>query len=300
MTPKSQSSARPRLACELLADRVFAARAAEGRGLVEAHTARPLSSGTLAPSLTANNVLDSSSLTRAIEDALGAVSGRSRDVSAVLPDAAVRVVLLDFDTLPENREDALGVIRFRLRKSLPFDPDKAAVSYHVQRENSTVNVVAAVALNSVIAEYEAAFQQAGYTPGVILPSSLAALGVVEADRPTLVIKADASATTIAVVDQGKIRLIRKLDRAAGTRPQPERLADEVYPSLVFFHDHFGAEIERILVGGDISAEQVAPALAEHTKAAVESLVSEGLVGGSLTGKSAPAAQLAGVTGALLG
>jgi type IV pilus assembly protein PilM len=300
MTAKLQSSARPRLACELLADRVFAARASDRRDLVEAHTARALPAGTLTPSLTASNVLDSGSLTRAIEDALGAVGGRSRDVCAILPDAAVRVVLLDFDTLPENREDALGVIRFRLRKSLPFDPDRAVVSYHAQRDNGSVNVVAAVALTSVIAEYETAFQQAGYSPGVILPSTLAALGVVEDDRPVLVIKADGAASTIAVIDKAKVRLIRKLDRPTGTRVDAERLADEVYPSLVFFHDNFGAEIERILVAGDISAEQVAPALGIHTRAAVEPLVSERLVGGSLTGKSAPAAQLAGVAGVLLG
>lgn len=300
MTPKLQSSARPRLACELIADRVLAARTTDRRDLVETHTARPLPGGTLAPSLTASNVLDSASLTRAIEEALGSVSGRSREVCAIIPDAAVRLVLLDFDTLPENREEALGVIRFRLRKSLPFDPDRASVSYHAQQDNGTVNVVTAVALSSVIAEYENAFQQAGYSPGVVLPSTLAALGVVESDRPTLVIKADAAATTITLVDKGMVRLIRKLDRAAGTRVDAERTADEIYPSLVFFHDHFGSEIERILVAGEISAEQLAPVLSAHTQAAVEPLVSERMVGGSLTGKSAPASQMAGVAGVLLG
>lgn len=300
MTPKLQSSVRPRLACEVLADRVLAARATERRDLVEAHTARPLPAGALAPSLTASNVLDSNSLVKAIEDALGSVSGRSRDVCAILPDAAVRLVLLDFDTLPENKEEALGVIRFRLRKSLPFDPDRAAVSYHAQRENGTVNVVAAVGLSTVIGEYEAAFQQAGYNPGVVLPSTLASLGVVESDRPALVIRADATATTIVLVDRGMVRLIRRLERAGSARVDAERLADEVYPSLVFFHDHFGSEIEHILIAGEISADQLAPALAAHTKAAVEPLVSERLVGGSLTGKSVSASQMAGVAGVLLG
>lgn len=300
MTPKIQSSARPRLACEVLPDRVFAARASDRRDLVEAHIVHALPSGTLAPNLTASNVLDSGALTRAIEEALGAVSGRSREVCAVLPDAAVRVVLLDFDTLPDNRNDALGVIRFRLRKSLPFDPEKAAISYHPQRENGAVNVVAAVALHNVISEYENAFQRAGYSPGVVLPSTLAALGVVEGSSPTLVVRADPSSTTLAVIHQQKVRLIRKLDRAAGARLEAARLADDIYPSLVFFHDNFGSEIEYILVGGDISAEQLAPALADHTQAKVEPLVGERLVGGSLTGKSAPAAQLAGVAGVLLG
>src|SRR5688572_12041836 len=118
MISRMQSSVRPRLACELLPDRVFAGRAAERRDLVEAHTTRSLPAGTLAPALTTANVLDAGSLSRAIEDALGAVSGRTRDVCAILPDSAVRIVLLDFDTLPDNHEDALGVIRFRLRKSL--------------------------------------------------------------------------------------------------------------------------------------------------------------------------------------
>ncbi len=55
-----------------------------------------------------------------------------RDVIGVLPDAAVRVVLLDFDTLPAKPEEAEGVVRFRLKKSLPFDVEKAKVSYHAQ------------------------------------------------------------------------------------------------------------------------------------------------------------------------
>jgi type IV pilus assembly protein PilM len=300
MISRMQSSVRPRLACELLPDRVFAGRAAERRDLVEAHTARALPAGTLSPALTTANVLDAGSLSRAIEDALGAVSGRARDVCAILPDSAVRIVLLDFDTLPENREDALGVIRFRLRKSLPFDPERAVVSYHAQRDNGAVNVVAAVALASVIGEYEAAFQQVGYSPGIILPSTLASLGVVEGDRPTLVIKASAASTTVAIVNQRKLRLIRTLEGVAHSRGETERIANEIYPSLVFFQDNYGSEIERILVGGEVSADEVAPALAQHTSARVEPLVSESLVGGSLTGTSAPAAQLAGVAGALLG
>ena len=44
----------------------------------------------------------------------------------------MRVVLLDFDTLPSNPAEAEGVVRFRLKKSLPFDVDKAKVSYHAQ------------------------------------------------------------------------------------------------------------------------------------------------------------------------
>jgi len=53
-----------------------------------------------------------------------------------------------------------------------------------------VKVVAAVALTAVIEEYEAAIREAGYVPGVVLPSTLAAISPVESDRPTLVVKVD--------------------------------------------------------------------------------------------------------------
>ena len=78
---------------------------------------------------------------------------------AIVPDAAVRVVLLEFDTLPADAEEALGVVRFRLKKSLPFDVDKAKVSYHAQKTSDGVRVVAAVALASVLEDYEAAFRE---------------------------------------------------------------------------------------------------------------------------------------------
>ena len=73
---------------------------------------------------------------------------------AIVPDAAVRVMLVEFDTLPSDQEEALGVVRFRLKKSLPFDVDKAKVSYHAQKVRDEIRVVAAVAMGSVIDDYE--------------------------------------------------------------------------------------------------------------------------------------------------
>ena len=46
----------------------------------------------------------------------------------MIPDAAVRVLLLDFDTLPEKTTEAEPIVRFRLRKSVPFDADQPKVT----------------------------------------------------------------------------------------------------------------------------------------------------------------------------
>lgn len=294
---RTARAARPAVACEIFADRVMAARVATAGEHIEVHTARQLAAGTVTPSLTGTNVNDSAALAAVLEDALNAVAGRTRDVIAVIPDAAVRVVLLDFDSLPENLNEAAGVIRFRLKKSLPFDVEKSTVSFHADRGGSQVKVVATVGLSSVIEEYESAFRAAGYNPGILVPSTVAALGVVEGTAPTMVIKVGSASTTLAIVDQNQLRLFRSLESAA-LNGNSQKLADEVYPSLVFFEDQFHASVECILVGGMASAGEMAPALAMHTASRVEELVPERFVSGGLNAGT-KSGMLAGVVGALV-
>ena len=187
----------------------------------------------------------------AIQAALASVAGRSHDVIAVVPDAAVRVVLLEFDTLPTDSEEAAGVVRFRLKKSLPFDVDKARVSYHAQKTNDGVRVVAAVALASVVEDYEAAFRDAGFSPGVVLPSMLAALGAADGERPTLVVKVDARTTSIAILNAEQLQLFRTLENTRGVTITGEQLAEEVYPSVVFFQDTYHLEYRKDICGGNL-------------------------------------------------
>jgi type IV pilus assembly protein PilM len=298
MGNQSKSSARPRLACEISADRVLAGRIADGGRMVELCAVRELAPGSIVPDLTEANVRQPDAVRDAIRDALGGLSPRTRDVIGVLPDAAVRVALLDFDTLPSKREEAEGVVRFRLKKSLPFDVEKAKVSYHAHATNTGLHVVAAVALTSVIEDYENAFRDCGFNPGVILPSMLAALGAADGDRPTLVIKVDARTTSIVILDQGQLLLFRTLENTRGVTITGEQLAEEVYPSVVFFQDTYHLNIEQIYIAGLPESGGAAPALRAQTGAEVRELVEASQLGSS-TGGSIPRWRMAGVVGALL-
>src|SRR4051794_6739207 len=226
MLGKSQSSARPKLACEISSDRVLAARLSDS-SVVDC-AVHDLPPGIVTADLTEPNVHDRNAAYRAVHDALDSISGRGTDVIAVLPDSAVRVVLLDFESLPSKRDEAEAVVRFRLKKSLPFDVDKAKVSYHAEKAISGMRVVAAVALTSVVEEYESLFRDAGYNPGVVLPSTLSALGATSGERPTLVLKVDARTTSIAILAQKQLLLFRALENPSGTAITGEKLAEDVY------------------------------------------------------------------------
>jgi type IV pilus assembly protein PilM len=298
MSITSKSGARPKIACEISADRVLAGRIAEHGNAVEMCSARELAPGSVVPDLTELNVRQPEAVRKAINEVIGSVAGRSRDVIAILPDAAVRVVLLDFDTLPSNAQEAESVVRFRLKKSLPFDVDKAKVSYHTQASLGGLRVVAAVALASVVEDYEAAFRDAGYSAGIVLPSMLAALGAAEADRPTLVLKVDARTTSLAILDTGQLLLFRTLENTRGVTITGEQLAEEVYPSVVFFQDTYHTNIERIYVAGLPESGGAAPALRAQTGADVRELVESSQLGTS-NGNAVPRWRMAGVVGALI-
>src|SRR5579871_759393 len=294
----NSNTPKPRLACEISADRVLAGRVVDNGGGLEACAARELAPGSVVPDLVENNLRQRDAVRAGIEEVLGGVAGRSRDVIAVVPDAAVRVMLVEFDSLPSDREEALGVVRFRLKKSLPFDVEKAKVSYHAQKINDEVRVVAAVALGSVIEEYESAFRDAGFNPGIVLPSTLAALGAAEGKRPTLVIKVDAQTTSIAILNNDQLHLFRTLENARGVTISGEQLAEEVYPSVVFFQDTYQLNIEQIFVAGVPEAVGAAPALKAQTGADVQELVTSAQLGMN-EGGPVPRWRMAGVVGALI-
>src|SRR5205807_4464525 len=272
MNKKSKSGARPKLACEISADRVLAGRLSDRGGTLEAYAGHDLALGSVVPDLMEANLRHRREVAHSIHDVLAAVGSRARDVVAVLPDAAVRVVLLDFDALPANGQEAESVVRFRLKKSLPFDVDKARVSYHAHPSGTGVKVVAAVALSSVVQDYEAAFRDAGYSPGVVLPSTLAALGAADARRPTLLVKVDTRTTSIAILEGDQMLLFRTLENLRGVQITGEQLAEEVYPSVVFFQDTYHLNIEQIFVAGLPQSEGAAPALRAQTGAEVRELV----------------------------
>jgi type IV pilus assembly protein PilM len=234
---------RPRLACEVRAEGVVAARAEDASAVLDAVSRVLLADGVVVPhlrtgepggasagNLSGNGFVGSvaagaagrAKLVAAVKSALEAVSLRTRDVTLVVPDSAVRVLLLDFDELPAKAAEALPVVRFRLKKLLPFDADDAAVSYQVMATlRGVVQVIAVAMPREVLADYESVVREAGFEPGAILPSTLAALaGLDEGEIPRLVVNAGREGVTTAIVKGGLLLLHRTVDLGTDAASEP--------------------------------------------------------------------------------
>lgn len=281
------------------------AAATPAAGQVPVYAAETLAPFAVTPGLAGVNLPDSAAVSAAIRSALGQVQPRMKAVTVVVPDSAVRVFVLDFDTLPAKAEEALSVLRFRLRKSVPFDVEQAGISYQVLSEGSARletqwKVLAAIMPGPVLAEYEGAVRAAGYEPGAVLPASLAVVAATDSQEAVLLANLSARALTTAIVSGNDILLYRTVELPV----EPEALKAEVQRSIAvsgaFFEDRLQVAPHRVLYSGVLSAREFAE-LVDDPALAVGEVVARPESGGVTGMVTAMGHQpVAGVTGALAG
>jgi len=171
--------------------------------------------------------------------ALAAGNGKSRKRTAalILPDYSTRVAVLDFDSFPSDRNEQESLVRFRVKRSIPFELDSARVSFSVQSAASAAakryDVLVAVTALEIVARYEAAFRSAGFEPGYVTTSTLVALDLVPGDGPRVMAKLSGDVLTVVVIEDGRIKLMRCVQLA---RLDEQEVMAVLYPTFAYVED----------------------------------------------------------------
>ncbi len=190
-------------------------------------------------------------------DALAALSprpGRGAAAALVIPDYAVRMTILDFEEFPSGDQERIALLRFRLRKSVPFHIEEAQLAYAVQvQEPKHVEVLTVAIARPILLEYESIFTDAGYRVGLVTPSSLATLRLCGGEKGlTLLAKTAGSTLSVLLVEQDRVRLIRSLDLSGGEE-ELQREEHIVLPllqqTIAFAEDQIGQAVGRIFLCG---------------------------------------------------
>ncbi len=95
-----------------------------------------------------------------------------------------------------------------------------------------------------------------------------------------------------MVKDGQLLLFRILEGAEGALTA-ERMADDIYPSLVYFQDNYGASVAQLLVSGVRELNELSRGLEQQTGVKVKELIGPSMSEGSLRN------DFAGAIGALL-
>jgi type IV pilus assembly protein PilM len=205
--------------------------------------------GTLTASPTEDNLLRAD----AIASALGQIapvsaSKKRRPAAVILPDYAARVSVLDFDSFPSAPDEQAPLVRFRVKKTIPFDIDSAAVSHYVQprQAGKKVEVVTVTVALEVIARYEALFRSSGYHPGVITTSALAALNLYRGEGVAVLAKLTGRALTVAVISDQIVKLFRCV---ALEDESTEEILAVLQPTFAYVEDELASPVRRLIVCG---------------------------------------------------
>lgn len=259
---------------EIAAPHVAVARwGAKGTNLEHA-ASEPLPPGAVMPSTLETNIPQPEAVRSALRRVLGDVSAAGIYVGLIVPDLVARVFILPFDNLPRRASEALPLLRWRLKKSVPFDVEDTSVSWMRQdgREGA-FEAITVVARRPILREYESQLESLGLRAGVVLSSTLAVLPLLEDRGATLLVRLCGKTLTTVIVRGSSLCVYRSTEmRANSGALEPQAMLDEVFPAVAYYQDSWSAGIDRARLSGFGARQSLfATTLAHELKIAAGSL-----------------------------
>jgi len=229
---------------------------------VSASKTVPLPAGMVNETFASQNIKNFEGLTSILRSSLKeSTTLPIRRAGISLPDGIFRVQTLEFDELPANSRDRDRLVRWRLEKGAAFDTAKTLLRYQIlPRQDRRCSVLACVAKQEVISQYEDLLANLGFEPWAVVPSSFNALNFY---APYLAIKnlpgyalawvAEGSYTTI-IMERGVPRFYRYKEIKGGA---PEDVTGRLIRELddtIHFYLHMDrqqqSEVDHLYLSGE--------------------------------------------------
>ena len=227
----------------------------------------PLEPDVLAVSPLADNVHKPDALAAAIKTMTGGAGRKRGRAVLILPDFSARVAVLSFDQFPADPKEQLSLVRFRMKKSVPFDVESAAVGYHSQASKGPTDVVVVAAALEIVSRYEAAFRAAGLHPGHVTTSAIAMADLNHAPGVSIIARLNSRILTVVVMNGPTLRLVRTVELAS---IEPDEVLAVLFPTMAYVEDEMGTQAARVLMCGFGEAGR-APEWASELQVPVEPL-----------------------------
>jgi len=264
----------PALAIELAVSHAAAARWGHARGSLDSYAVEPVGEGAVVASPVEANIVKPDAVRSALRRVLSRVPSRAQDVALLIPDPVVRVFILPFETFPRRADEALPLLRWRLKKSVPFDVDETVVSWMRQTgREGNLEILTAVARSGIVREYEEIVESLGAKVGVVLSSTLSTLPLLEVRGATLLVRMCSRTLTTVIVQGGNLCVYRSTEMPAeASLLDPQAMLDEIFPATAYYQDTWGGMIDRVRFSGLGMREEIfRRALTAELKVSIGSL-----------------------------
>ncbi|HZN55327.1 MAG TPA: hypothetical protein VFB67_08390 [Candidatus Polarisedimenticolaceae bacterium] len=138
------------------------------RPSLEAFRVQPAPEHAVGASIFRPNLGSLGEMTAQVKDLLERSGTKAGKVSLILPDNLAKVSIVTLPERPPNRKQLNELLRFKLRRSVPFRLEDAVISsWPLPGPGPELHLLVAVMLRSVVEQYETAFQAVGARPGLV-------------------------------------------------------------------------------------------------------------------------------------
>lgn len=263
----------PLMGVELREDAVVVTRLQRRKGQTHlaGHGRKALAEGVFRPTLSEPPVGDARALVDGIHDAMRLAGAEATNrISLAVPDTMARTFLVDVQGLPSSKAQADEVIRWRIKKSIPFGPEDSRLSWQPlgQFEDGKTHVLVAVAPESGIRSVERLLEESGLRVGLVDLASLNVLNTLRlagqlegpADRDVAILDATPGYFSVIILRGERMIFYRsKAYHVQGGFRGEESLrvvGRELRTTLSYYEEHLlGEGIAEVLVrASDVDAE----------------------------------------------
>jgi type IV pilus assembly protein PilM len=241
----------PLVACEISTDHVAAAHWTRGTFNLNDIAMAEMPPGSLKPSAVESNMLNIPAVRGAVEAVLSRLGVKNQPIALIIPDAVIRVFVLHFDVFPRSDSEAIPMLRWRLKKSVPFEAEETLISYMRQAPRAEgVDILTALARLRIVKEYESLAESAGVQPGVVLSSTLATLPLLDDSRPLMLARVAGNMLTTGITREGILCGYRCTELPMDLEQlTPGALLEELFPVAVYYQDAWSEGIQGVRLSG---------------------------------------------------
>ncbi len=234
------------------------------------------------------NVANPDAVREAATTVMSALGNGSDRFGLLLSDAATRVGVLAFETLPDDHREAEVLVRWKLGESLPFPAEEARIHYQVLlNQPGHVEVLAVAGRDQVLDQYESVLGPGRGTPALVLPSTMALLPLIpeRGDAGQLLIHLCCRWVTAVVVLGSRVCFWRTREVRPGAVNMVADVATEAARVLAGSRDHLQVEIGEVwLCARPMTLPGLEVELAGATRCEVKELVPTPELGSLLVGE----------------
>jgi type IV pilus assembly protein PilM len=273
----------PGIACEISRQFFSLARLDPRRsGWVDGFAVGNIPQGLVEPSLTEPSVRSIEELGKIIKATLFKAGVNTNRISLAIPDACARVAIHPFEALPSKQEEKTELLKWKLKKTIPYDIDDSHLSFVEQPTETGKNYVITVNIHkAVLAQFEEVFESLGIQVGFITLATFATYELLarqhqdEIQKSVLFLRVRASNISSLIIQQEAVVFYRHtdfdfespMDLMVNWSVDPY---EEIHPCLMYTQDKLGATgVDKVYLAypRDFSEVELS-SLAERAQASV--------------------------------